>query len=234
MKNIAIVGNNKGVAIAMTITNGQYKYVKGTGSNNLTASLEVLKKVLEPIETNDNMECEARQIIIGSKSPLLGFVFGSYVDYIRTRKNASGKEFTKEEFDLIKEVVQLYATRCLNVRFTTDKYINKTDVETKKLINDTWTQLNTVIAEMETKAKETAQTSVTQANNIMSEMEKSIASLVEQMNQAVKAGDMKLAMDIKDMIAVAKEALNNPTTPITNTVEEETVEDPDMEVEIDC
>lgn len=195
-KTIAVVAVNN-VALAMSAENKQYKHMKKFGQNNLIASLKVLKSILDGIDDNSNITNEPRLIVVGSKSPIKGFATGTFVEYIRTGKNASGKAFTEEEMSLINDCVELYANKCFNFRITTDEFISYKDKDTKALINNAWTQVKKVAEEMQKKAKEEVKEEKQKQDNQANDV---IAKLNEQLISAVSKGDFETATKITELI----------------------------------
>lgn len=195
-KTIAVVAVNN-VALAMSAENKQYKHMKKFGQNNLIASLKVLKSILDGIDDNSNITNEPRLIVVGSKSPIKGFATGTFVEYIRTGQNASGKAFTDEEMSLINDCVELYANKCFNFRITTDEFISYKDKDTKALINNAWTQVKKVAEEMQKKAKEEVKEEKQKQDNQANDV---IAKLNEQLISAVSKGDFETATKITELI----------------------------------
>ena len=137
MKNIVIIAMNN-VSVAVVVNNGKNQYKATQASTNKIALLENIKSALSGIPTNDNTDTDIRQIIVGSKSPVIGLVTGTWRQYIRTGKTAKGNEIPQEELALWNEIASLYAERCFNVQFTSDQYIGKNDRATKDLIAVAW------------------------------------------------------------------------------------------------
>ena len=137
MKNIVIIAMNN-VSVAVVVNNGKNQYKATQASTNKIALLENIKSALSGIPTNDNTDTDIRQIIVGSKSPVIGLVTGTWRQYIRTGKTAKGNEIPQEELALWNEIASLYAERCFNVQFTSDQFIGKNDRTTKDLIAVAW------------------------------------------------------------------------------------------------
>ena len=203
-KTIAVVAVNN-VAIAMSATNGQHKHMKKFGQNNLVASLKVLKSVLTGLDDNSTISNEPRLIVVGSKSPIKGFATGTFVEYIRTGANASGKAFSEEEMALIRECVELYANKCFNFRITTDEFISYKDKETKALINNAWVQVKKIAEEMQSQAKQVqaVKEQKQQQDNVVND---TVAKLTAELTKAVLAGDMEKATQLSTIIANLKQA----------------------------
>ena len=222
-KTIAVVAVNN-VSIAMSVVDGKAKHVKQFGQNNLVASLKVLKQVLNGVDNNDNLTNNPVLIIIGSKSPIKGFATGTFVEYLRTGANTSGKQFTEEEMNLIKEITTLYANKCFNFRITTDEFVSAKDKVTKGLINSAWNQVKKIAQEMQNQTKEIKETKEKQdkqTNDV-------IAKLNEQLLSAVSKGDFETATKITELIknltATTKE-LNETMEELEGTNEEYVPED---------
>lgn len=218
-KTIAVVAVNN-VALAMSAENKQYKHMKKFGQNNLVASLKVLKSILEGLDDNTVLTNEPRLIVVGSKSPIKGFATGTFVEYLRTGANASGKAFTEEEMQLIKDITELYANKCFNFRITTDEFISYKDKDTKALINNAWTQVKKIAEEMQKKTKEVKEEKAKQDK----QADDVIAKLNEQLISAVSKGDFETATKITELINNLKGASQQ----LNDTLDE--MEDNDVEV----
>lgn len=218
-KTIAITAVNN-VALAMSLKDKQYNHMKKLGQNNLVASLKVLKAVLDSIDDNNNISAEPRLIVVGSKSPIKGFATGTFVEYIRTGANASGKAFTEEEMSLINDCVELYANKCFNFRITTDEFISYKDKETKALINNAWTKVKQLATELQNKTKEMKEEKAKQDK----QADDVIAKLNEQLITAVGKGDFETATKITELI----KNLQSVGQQLNETVEE--MDDNEVEV----
>lgn len=140
-KPIAIVAK-KGCAVVM---NQNKKYARITAKTNMIASLEALKAVLSKIPTNDEwLLDEPRLILLWSKSPIVGFATGAYIDYLRTNHTVSGILFTEEEMTLIRECAVLLAERNLNICIRSDRFISNNKY--RDLIDAAWTTINKCIS----------------------------------------------------------------------------------------
>ena len=126
----------EGTATAVFANN---KVMDKTAESNSVALLQVMKSLLNAVKPSNELMEKPVMIIVGSKSILNSiFITNSIVDYVRTGKTVSGKEFTEEEFALIKEVAQLYSSKLLNVRIVNELHIAKEDRATKTQINLAW------------------------------------------------------------------------------------------------
>ncbi len=137
MKNIVLVAMNN-VSVAVVVNKGQNQYKAVQANNSKVALLQNLVTVLSGVPTNDDLSAETRQVIIGSKSPIIALVTGTWRQYIKTGKTAKGLEIPADELELWTNVANLYAERCFNVQFTSDQFIGKNDKATKDLINVAW------------------------------------------------------------------------------------------------
>ena len=142
-KTYAIVANN-GISVLMNQA-GQYKHYQA--SNNLLASLKALQSILNQVPTNEEIAPTITKVIIGQKSPIKGFTCGSHLTYIRTGKNMAGKEFTKEELQLIRTIATMLSNRSLNVWLVTDEFVGKNSVD-YKLFNNAWTAQKSLAKQM--------------------------------------------------------------------------------------
>ena len=139
-KPIAIVAK-KGCAITM---NYKKQYASIHAKDNMTASLMALKAVLNKIPTNDMLLEEPRLILLWSKSPIVGFATGTYIEYLRTNQTASGIPFTTEEMTLIRECALLLAERNLNVSIST--YVFASNNNYRNIIDAAWNAVNYCIS----------------------------------------------------------------------------------------
>lgn len=140
-KPIAIVAK-KGCAITM---NYKKQYASIHAKDNMTASLMALKAVLNKIPTNKDMLLEEpRLILLWSKSPIVGFATGTYIEYLRTNQTASGIPFTTEEMTLIRECALLLAERNLNVSICT--YVFASNNNYRNIIDAAWNAVNYCIS----------------------------------------------------------------------------------------
>lgn len=182
MKNIVLVAMNN-VSVVAVMKNNVVNYKAVTANNSKMALLTNLKTALSGIPTNDDLTAETRQIIIGSKSPIIGLVTGAWRTYIKTGKNASGKDIEADELELWIDVANLYAERCFNVQFTSDQFIGKNDKATKDLINKAWEAVKDEVRKANNMPQPQApQVAAPQANPV-------VAKLQELMTKALEEGD---------------------------------------------
>lgn len=211
MKNIVLVAMNN-VSVAVVANKGQNQYKAVQASNSKIALLTNLKTVLSGIPTNDDLSAETRQVIIGSKSPIIGLVTGTWREYIKTGKNAKGVEIAEEELALWKQVAELYANRCFNVKFTSDQYIGKNDKATKDLINVSWELVKQEVR----KANDMAQPSQPKVAQSAPAVNPVVAKLQELMTKALDEGDFEAYDKLEERLnklqpakEVAEEPVNN-------------------------
>ena len=202
MKNIVLVAQNN-ISVVVVVNNGKNQYKAVSANNSKLALLTNLTTVLNGIPTNDDLSAETRQIIIGSKSPIIGLVTGTWREYVKTGKNAKGVDIAEDELALWKQVAELYAERCFNVKFTSDQYIGKNDRATKDLISCAWDLVKEEVRKANNMAPAPQQVAQPQANPV-------VAKLQALMAQALDEGDF----DKYDQL----EARLNKLQPQTNEV----------------
>lgn len=183
MKNIVLVAQNN-ISVVVVVNNGKNQYKAVSANNSKLALLQNLTAILSGIPTNDDLSAETRQIIIGSKSPIIGLVTGTWREYVKTGKNAKGADIAEDELTLWKQVAELYASRCFNVKFTSDQYIGKNDRTTKDLISCAWDLVKEEVRKANNMAPAQApqQVAQPQANPV-------VAKLQALMAQALDEGD---------------------------------------------
>ena len=181
MKNIVLVAQNN-ISVVVVVNNGKNQYKAVQANNSKLALLQNLTTILNGIPTNDDLSAETRQIIIGSKSPIIGLVTGTWREYVKTGKNAKGVEIAEDELALWKQVAELYAERCFNVKFTSDQYIGKNDRATKDLISCAWDLVKEEVRKANNMAPAPQQVAQPQANPV-------VAKLQALMAQALDEGD---------------------------------------------
>lgn len=181
MKNIVLVAQNN-ISVVVVVNNGKNQYKAVQANNSKIALLQNLTTILNGIPTNDDLSAETRQIIIGSKSPIIGLVTGTWREYVKTGKNAKGVDIADDELALWKQVAELYASRCFNVKFTSDQYIGKNDRATKDLINCAWELVKEEVRKANNMAPAPQQVAQPQANPV-------VAKLQALMAQALDEGD---------------------------------------------
>lgn len=213
MNNCALITNNdKKVSTVMNAT------------DNTVASLQVMKAFLQSVPTNEELVEEPYQLVLGEKSAIKGFATGTHLQYIRTGANATGKEFTEEQFELIKEVATLLAERGLNVKVTTDKFISYKDKQGRAIIDFAWNTLKLEISKANEQTQQKPQRPVAPAKQT-AVVDPRVAKLQELMTKALDEGDL----DKYDQLEERLNRIQAPVVEETNEVEvpnEEEVEDP--------
>ena len=201
------------------------KYIYNTAENNKVALLETFKAILNKALPNDQL-MEKPVLIITTQSILKGFTTNSYIEYLRTGADASGKPFSSKEMQLIKECAELYAARVFNVRLIDEKMISPKDREAtiiKQNAFETVKQLAKTQAIQQTKAEI--------KNQSTPEVNSTIALLNAELQKAIREGNIQLASEYTKMIAQltapqpAPQETNEVEVPEEETVVEETVVD---------
>ena len=217
---ITTITATNNIAVAMF---ADKKYIYKTARNNKIALLETLKAILNKALPSTQL-MEKPVLIITTQSILKGFTTGGFLDYVRTGEDASGNKFADDEFQLICECAELYASRALNVRFIDEKMISFKDKEAqtiKQNAYNTVNQLSTKQAVQQTKAKTQAQP--------VSEVNETIKMINEQIKKALAEGNIETASKLTNMIT----QLTNPQQqPVQETNEEEIPEDVQEEVDV--
>ena len=207
--------------IAVAMFAGQ-KYIYKTARNNKVALLETLKAILNKALPSTQL-MEKPVLIITTQSILKGFTTGGFLDYVRTGEDASGNAFADDEFQLICECAELYASRALNVRFIDEKMISFKDKEAQTIKQNAYNtvkQLSTKQAVQQTKAK-------TQTAPV-SEVNETIKMINEQIKKALAEGNIETASKLTNMITQLTNPQTAPAPQETN--EEEVPEDVQEEV----
>ena len=215
---ITTITATNNIAVAMF---ADKKYIYKTARNNKIALLETLKAILTKALPSDQL-MEKPVLIITTQSILKGFTTGGFLDYVRTGEDANGNKFADDEFQLICECAELYASRALNVRFIDEKMISFKDKEAQTIKQNAYNtvkQLSTKQAVQQTKAKTQAQP--------VSEVNETIKMINEQIKKALAEGNIETASKLTNMIT----QLTNPQQPVVEeTNEEEVPEDVQEEV----
>lgn len=179
MKNIVLVAQNN---ISVVMVENQYKVVQA--NNSKMALLTNLKAILSGIPANDDLSAETRQVIIGSKSPIIGLVTGTWRQYVKTGVNGKGIAIPADELELWKDIANLYAQKCFNVQFTSDQFISKNDRITKDLINSAWEAVKAEVRKANSMAPAPQQVTQPQAQS-----NPVVVKLQALMAQALEEGD---------------------------------------------
>ena len=200
------------VSVAVVANKGQNQYKAVQANNSKIALLTNLKTVLSGIPTNDDLSAETRQVIIGSKSPIIGLVTGTWREYVKTGKNAKGVEIAEEELALWRQVAELYANCCFNVKFTSDQYIGKNDKATKDLINVSWELVKQEVR----KANDMAQPSQPKVAQSAPAVNPVVAKLQELMTKALEEGDFEAYDKLEERLNKLQPAKEVAEEPVDN------------------
>jgi hypothetical protein len=219
---ITTITATNNIAVAMF---ADKKYIYKTARNNKVALLETLKAILNKALPSTQL-MEKPVLIITTQSILKGFTTGGFLDYVRTGEDSHGNKFADDEFQLICECAELYASRALNVRFIDEKMISFKDKEAQTIKQNAYNtvqQLSTKQAVQQTKAKTQTQP-VPQVSSL-------IAMYNEEIKKAIAEGNTALASYYNGLIAqlLNPTAQQQPAPQETN--EEEVPEDVQEEVD---
>ena len=216
---ITTITATNNIAVAMF---ADKKYIYKTARNNKVALLETLKAILNKALPSTEL-MEKPVLIITTQSILKGFTTGGFLDYVRTGEDSNGNKFADDEFQLICECAELYASRALNVRFIDEKMISFKDKEAQTIKQNAYNtvkQLSTKQAVQQTKAK-------TQTAPV-SEVNETIKMINEQIKKALAEGNIETASKLTNMIT----QLTNPqTAPAPQETNEEEIPEDVQEVE---
>ena len=214
---ITTITATNNIAVAMF---ADKKYIYKTARNNKIALLETLKAILTKALPSDQL-MEKPVLIITTQSILKGFTTGGFLDYVRTGEDANGNKFADDEFQLICECAELYASRALNVRFIDEKMISYKDKDAQTIKQNAYNtvkQLAKEVALKQTKAEVKSQPA--------QETNSTIALLNSELQKAIREGNIQLASEYTKMIA----QLTAPQPAPQETNEEEVPEDVQEEV----
>ena len=218
---ITTITATNNIAVAMFANK---KYIYKTARNNKIALLETLKAILNKALPSDQL-MEKPVLIITTQSILKGFTTGGFLDYVRTGEDAHGNKFADDEFQLICECAELYASRTLNVRFIDEKMVSFKDKDAQAIKHnayETVKQLSTKQAVQQTKTEVKAQPT--------SELQETIKMINAQIQKALKEGNIETASQLTNMIATLTNPQQAPQQ--TNEVEVPAV-DPEIKEEMD-
>lgn len=137
MKNIMIVAK-QGNALALGDMEGT---IAKSATGSFLPNLLVLKEVLSAIPTEIG-----ETVNIHLMDTVQGLVSGSALEYIKTKKTASGKDMSQEEVDMFKEIYTLYAERIFNVRFSQVRFLKKDDVALQEMKKKAYDALDSHMA----------------------------------------------------------------------------------------
>ena len=216
---ITTITATNNIAVAMF---ADKKYIYKTARNNKIALLETLKAILNKALPSTQL-MEKPVLIITTQSILKGFTTGGFLDYVRTGEDANGNKFADDEFQLICECAELYASRALNVRFIDEKMISFKDKDAQTIKQNAYNtvkQLSTKQAVQQTKAKTQTQP--------VSEVNETIKMINEQIKKALAEGNIETASKLTNMITQLTNPQTAPAPQETN--EEEVPEDVQEEV----
>lgn len=216
---ITTITATNNIAVAMF---ADKKYIYKTARNNKIALLETLKAILNKALPSTQL-MEKPVLIITTQSILKGFTTGGFLDYVRTGEDANGNKFADDEFQLICECAELYASRALNVRFIDEKMISFKDKDAQTIKQNAYNtvkQLSTKQAVQQTKAKTQTQP--------VSEVNETIKMINEQIKKALAEGNIETASKLTNMITQLTNPQAKPVVEETN--EEEVPEDVQEEV----
>ena len=216
---ITTITATNNIAVAMF---ADKKYIYKTARNNKIALLETLKAILNKALPSTEL-MEKPVLIITTQSILKGFTTGGFLDYVRTGEDSNGNKFADDEFQLICECAELYASRALNVRFIDEKMISFKDKEAQTIKQNAYNtvkQLSTKQAVQQTKAQ-------TQTAPV-SEVNETIKMINEQIKKALAEGNIETASKLTNMITQLTNPQSTPAPQETN--EEEVPEDVQEEV----
>lgn len=211
---ITTITATNNIAVAMF---ADKKYIYKTARNNKIALLETLKAILNKALPSTEL-MEKPVLIITTQSILKGFTTGGFIDYVRTGEDANGNKFADDEFQLICECAELYASRALNVRFIDEKMISFKDKAAQTIKQNAYNtvkQLSTKQAVQQTKAQTQTQP--------VSEVNETIKMINEQIKKALAEGNIETASKLTNMITQLTNPQQQPAPQETN--EEEIPED---------
>ena len=224
---ITTITATNNIAVAMF---ADKKYIYKTARNNKIALLETLKAILTKALPSDQL-MEKPVLIITTQSILKGFTTGGFIDYVRTGEDANGNKFADDEFQLICECAELYASRTLNVRFIDEKMISYKDKDAQTIKQNAYNtvkQLAKEVALKQTKAE--VKTQPAQETN------STIALLNSELQKAIREGNIQLASEYTKMIAQltapAPQETNEEDVPeeVQEEVVDETLDADDIEL----
>jgi hypothetical protein len=224
---ITTITATNNIAVAMF---ADKKYIYKTARNNKIALLETLKAILTKALPSAEL-MEKPVLIITTQSILKGFTTGGFLDYVRTGEDANGNKFADDEFQLIRECAELYASRALNVRFIDEKMISYKDKDAQTIKQNAYNtvkQLAKEVALKQTKAE--VKTQPAQETN------STIALLNSELQKAIREGNIQLASEYTKMIAQltapAPQETNEEDVPeeVQEEVVDETLDADDIEL----
>lgn len=209
MKNVMIILAGTS---AVVISEKQYKEGKCkvfSASTTTASALQGLNFVMSLASNNDTIDKDIVRIFI--PDTIKGFAMGSYVDYIRTGKTSGGRQFTEEEFALVKECALNICNKGLNLKVVESKFMPK---DLKAFKDGAFSIAKKVKEELASKPAQTV---------VSAPVDPRIAKLQELMVKALDDGDF-------DKYDALEERLNKitgaqPAPQATPVVEEESAEE---------
>ena len=215
--------------IAVAMFAGQ-KYIYKTARNNKIALLETLKAILnKALPSNQLMEKPV--LIITTQSILKGFTTGGFLDYVRTGEDANGNKFADDEFQLICECAELYASRALNVRFIDEKMISYKDKDAQTIKQNAYNTVKQLAKQQAVKNTKAEIKQQQQQQQVAPETNSTIALLNAELQKAVREGNIQLATEYTKMIAQL--SAPQPQAPVEEETNEEEIPEDVQEENVD-
>ena len=221
---ITTITATNNIAVAMFANK---KYIYKTARNNKIALLETLKAILTKALPSDQL-MEKPVLIITTQSILKGFTTGGFLDYVRTGEDANGNKFADDEFQLICECAELYASRTLNVRFIDEKMISYKDKDAQTIKQNAY---NTVKSLAKQQAVKNTKAEIKQQQQVAPETNSTIALLNAELQKAVREGNIQLATEYTKMIAQL--TAPQPQAPVAEETNEEEIPEDVQEENVD-
>ena len=221
---ITTITATNNIAVAMF---ADKKYIYKTARNNKIALLETLKAILNKALPSTEL-MEKPVLIITTQSILKGFTTGGFLDYVRTGEDANGNKFADDEFQLICECAELYASRALNVRFIDEKMISFKDKAAQTIKQNAY---ETVKLLAKQQAVKNTKAEIKQQQQVAPETNSTIALLNTELQKAVREGNIQLATEYTKMIAQL--TAPQPQAPVAEETNEEEIPEDVQEENID-
>ena len=221
---ITTITATNNIAVAMFANK---KYIYKTARNNKIALLETLKAILNKALPSTEL-MEKPVLIITTQSILKGFTTGGFLDYVRTGEDANGNKFADDEFQLICECAELYASRALNVRFIDEKMISFKDKAAQTIKQNAY---ETVKLLAKQQAVKNTKAEIKQQQQVAPETNSTIALLNAELQKAVREGNIQLATEYTKMIAQL--TAPQPQAPVAEETNEEEIPEDVQEENVD-
>lgn len=221
---ITTITATNNIAVAMFANK---KYIYKTARNNKIALLETLKAILNKALPSTQL-MEKPVLIITTQSILKGFTTGGFLDYVRTGEDANGNKFADDEFQLICECAELYASRTLNVRFIDEKMISYKDKAAQTIKQNAY---ETVKLLAKQQAVKNTKAEIKQQQQVAPETNSTIALLNAELQKAVREGNIQLATEYTKMIAQL--TAPQPQAPVAEETNEEEIPEDVQEENVD-